>query len=91
MSIPLHPTTASWPFDAWGLDMVGPMPESVEGHVYILAATNYFSKWAEAVLLLIGKKEEVADFIKSNLIYRYVIPRTKVGPINGRYLKQYYP
>ncbi|GAA0138815.1 hypothetical protein LIER_00486 [Lithospermum erythrorhizon] len=35
------------------------MPESAEGHVYILAATDYFSKWAEVVPLLNGRKEEV--------------------------------
>ncbi|GAA0174959.1 hypothetical protein LIER_28233 [Lithospermum erythrorhizon] len=29
-------TTTSWPFDSWGMDMVGLMPESAEGHVYIL-------------------------------------------------------
>ncbi|GAA0154398.1 hypothetical protein LIER_12391 [Lithospermum erythrorhizon] len=45
------------------------MPELVEGHVDILAATDYFSKWTEAVPLLSGKKEEEPDFIKSNLIY----------------------
>ncbi|GAA0149119.1 hypothetical protein LIER_08378 [Lithospermum erythrorhizon] len=66
---PLHPTIASWTFGAWGLDMVGPMPESSERHVYILVATDYFSKWAESIPLFTGKKEEVADFIKSNLIY----------------------
>ncbi|XP_070040518.1 uncharacterized protein [Nicotiana tomentosiformis] len=27
-SQPLHPTVASWPFDAWGLDVVGPLPKS---------------------------------------------------------------
>ncbi|XP_019150177.1 PREDICTED: uncharacterized protein LOC109146984 [Ipomoea nil] len=48
----LHPTVASWPFDAWGLDVVGPItPKSSAGHSYILAATDYFSKWAEAVAL----------------------------------------
>ncbi|KAL0313228.1 UNVERIFIED_CONTAM: hypothetical protein Sradi_5722100 [Sesamum radiatum] len=46
---PLHPTVASWPFDAWGLDVVGPLTKSSGGHLYILAATYYFSKWAEAV------------------------------------------
>ena len=25
---PLHPTITSWPFDAWGLDLVGPLPKS---------------------------------------------------------------
>ncbi|KAL0445112.1 UNVERIFIED_CONTAM: hypothetical protein Slati_2233900 [Sesamum latifolium] len=42
---PLHPTVASWPFDAWGLDVVGPMTKSFGGHLYILAATDYFSKY----------------------------------------------
>lgn len=45
---PLHHTVASWPFDASGLDVVGPMTKSSAGHLYILAATDYFSKWAEA-------------------------------------------
>ncbi|XP_015078307.1 uncharacterized protein LOC107022114 [Solanum pennellii] len=45
----LHPTIASCPFDAWRLDIVGPLPKSSGGHLYILAATDYFSKWAEAV------------------------------------------
>ena len=49
-SEPLHPTVASWPFEARGLDVVGSLtPKSSVGHLYILAATNYFSKWAEAL------------------------------------------
>ncbi|KAL0449372.1 UNVERIFIED_CONTAM: hypothetical protein Slati_1493600 [Sesamum latifolium] len=71
---PLHPTVASWPFDAWGLDVVGPMTKSSGGHLYILAATDYFSKWAEAVPLKEVKKENVADFIRTNIIYRYRVP-----------------
>ncbi|XP_031106276.1 protein NYNRIN-like [Ipomoea triloba] len=73
---PLHPTVASWPFDAWGLDVVGPItPKSSAGHTYILAATDYFSKWAEAVALKEVKKENVADFLRVHIIYRFGIPR----------------
>nr|XP_027068875.1 uncharacterized protein LOC113694208 [Coffea arabica] len=72
---PLHPTVASWPFDAWGLDIVGPLPKSSGGHIFILAATDYFSKWAEAVPLREVKKENVVDFIRSHIIYRYGVPR----------------
>ncbi|XP_075092294.1 uncharacterized protein LOC142172547 [Nicotiana tabacum] len=43
--------------------------------MYILAATDYFYRWAEAVPLKEVKKEIVADFIKSNIIFRYDIPR----------------
>uniref|UniRef100_A0A7N2L0M9 RNA-directed DNA polymerase n=1 Tax=Quercus lobata TaxID=97700 RepID=A0A7N2L0M9_QUELO len=72
---PLHPTVASWPFDAWGLDAIGPLPKSSGGHLYILAATDYFSKWAEAVPLREVKKETVVNFIRTHLIYRYGVPR----------------
>ncbi|XP_012846872.1 PREDICTED: uncharacterized protein LOC105966841 [Erythranthe guttata] len=72
---PLHPTVASWPFDAWGLDVVRPKTKSSAGHLYILAATDYFSKWAEAVPLREVKKKNVTDFIRINIIYRYGVPR----------------
>jgi hypothetical protein len=50
--MPLHPMVPSWPFDAWGMDVIGPIdPPSSGGHRFILAATDYFSKWAEAVPL----------------------------------------
>ena len=72
---PLHPIVASWLFDAWGLDVVGPLTKSSARHLYILAATDYFSKWAEALPLWEIKKENVVHFIKSNIIHGYGIPR----------------
>ncbi|KAL0305362.1 UNVERIFIED_CONTAM: hypothetical protein Sangu_3035800 [Sesamum angustifolium] len=71
----LHHTVASWPFDAWGLVVVGPLTKSSGGHLYILAATDYFSKWVEAVPLKEVNKENVADFIHTHIIYRYGVPR----------------
>ncbi|KAK4388226.1 hypothetical protein Sango_2429200 [Sesamum angolense] len=81
---PLHPTVTSWSFHAWGLDFVGPItPKSFAGHIYILAATDYFLKWAEAVPLKEVKKEIVIDFIRVNIIFRYGIPRYIITD-NGR-------
>ncbi|KAL0449524.1 UNVERIFIED_CONTAM: hypothetical protein Slati_1508800 [Sesamum latifolium] len=54
---------------------MGPMTKSSGGHLYILAATDYFSKWAEAVPLKEVKKENVVDFIRTNIIYCYGVPR----------------
>ncbi|XP_058220656.1 uncharacterized protein LOC131330914 [Rhododendron vialii] len=71
---PLHPTVALWPFNAWGLDEVGPLTKSSVGHLYILAATDYFSKWAEAILVKEVKKETIVDFIMSNIIFQYGVP-----------------
>ena len=81
---PLHPTVSSWPFEAWGLDVVGPItPKSSAGQAYILAATDYFSKWAEAIPLREVKKENVVDFIRTHIIYRYGIPR-RIITDNGK-------
>ncbi|XP_074277258.1 uncharacterized protein LOC141600898 [Silene latifolia] len=61
---------------AWGLDVVGPLPnKSSAGHLYILAGTDYFSKWAEAVPFREVKKENVVDFVRTQTIYRYGVPR----------------
>ncbi|KAL0533123.1 hypothetical protein IC582_030338 [Cucumis melo] len=81
---PLHPTIASWPFEAWGLDLVGPItPKSSAGHSYILAGTDYFSKWAEAVPLKEAKKENIVNFVQTHIIYRYGIPH-RIVTDNGR-------
>ena len=72
---PLHPIVASWPFDAWGLDAIRPLPKSSSGHLYILAVTDYFLKWAEVVPLKEVKKETVVNFIRTHLIYQYGVPR----------------
>ncbi|XP_070045100.1 uncharacterized protein [Nicotiana tomentosiformis] len=56
------------------VDVVGPLPKSSRGHLYILAATGYFSKWAKAVALKEVKKENIVNFIRVNIIYHFRIP-----------------
>ncbi|XP_038895763.1 protein NYNRIN-like [Benincasa hispida] len=81
---PLHPTIPLWPFEAWGLDLVGLItPKSTAGHSYILAATDYFSRWAKAVALKEVKKENVVDLIRTHIIYRHGIPH-RIVTDNGR-------
>jgi hypothetical protein len=42
----------SWPFRRCGLDFIGEIhPRSSKGHHFNLVATNYFTKWTEAVPL----------------------------------------
>ncbi|KAG9446928.1 hypothetical protein H6P81_013056 [Aristolochia fimbriata] len=73
---PLHPTVVSWPFEAWGMDIIGPIsPKSDSDRQYILAATDYFSKWAEAAAYREVKAATVVDFIRTQIIYRYGVPR----------------
>ena len=60
----LRSTTSSWPFEMWGMDVVGPIsPPSSKGHRFILTITDYFSKRAEAIPLRKVKTSDVIKFI----------------------------
>lgn len=49
-SLPLKPIIAKGPFQQWGLDFIGEInPHSSGQHRWILVATNYFTKWIEAI------------------------------------------
>ncbi|KAG9444903.1 hypothetical protein H6P81_016243 [Aristolochia fimbriata] len=73
---PLHPTIASWLFEAWGMDIIGPItPKSNSDRQYIVSATDYFSKWAKATAYREVKATTVTDFIRTQIIYRYGVPR----------------
>ena len=37
-----------WPFMKWGMDIVGKLPTAPSQRVYMLAVTDYFTKWVEA-------------------------------------------
>ena len=72
----LHLIVASWPFEAWEIDIVGPIsPSSLKGHRFILAITNYFSKWTEAIPLIEVKTFNMVNFIKHHVIQRFGVPK----------------
>nr|GEU84014.1 reverse transcriptase domain-containing protein [Tanacetum cinerariifolium] len=51
-------------FDVWGIDFMGPFPNS-KGNKYILVAVDYLSKWVEAKALPINDARVVVKFLKS--------------------------
>ena len=72
----LHPMAAPWPFVAWGMDVIGLIePKTSNGHRFILVAIDYFTKWVEAITFKVVTKKAVVDFVHSNIICRFGIPR----------------
>src|SRR4051812_9212600 len=55
--------------------MVSISPPSTRGHRFILAVTDYFSKWAETIPLREVKTSDVIQFIKHHVIYSFGVPR----------------
>jgi transposase InsO family protein len=64
-------------FSWLGLDFIGQIPPpSSKGHRFVLFATDYFTKWTEAVLLKNMTHKEVIEFITEHIIHRFGIPQT---------------
>ncbi|KAK1614114.1 hypothetical protein QYE76_019631 [Lolium multiflorum] len=73
----MNPIIKPWPFRGWGMDMIGKIhPASSKKHEWILAITDYFTKWVEAVPMKKVKSEDVIKFVKEHVIHRFGIPQT---------------
>jgi len=60
----------------WALDFIGFInPSSSEGHKFILVATEYYTKWAEAIYLKIAIQKHVINFIKEYIICKFGVPQ----------------
>ena len=71
----LHPIVSSWPFEAWGIDVVESISlSSAKGHQFILVIIDYFSKWVKVAPLAEVKITNVVNFIKHYVIHRLVSP-----------------
>ena len=70
----LHPILSPWPFTKWGMDIVGPLPQASGQRVFMLAMTDYFSKWIKAEAFKRVRDTEVISFIKRNILSRFGIP-----------------
>ena len=74
--LPLNVLAAPWPFSMWGIDVIGAIkPKATNGHRFILAAIDYFSKWVEDASYASVTRSVVARFIKREIICRYGLPR----------------
>ena len=62
--------------------MVGPVNSPSREYIWIVVATEYFTKWAKAVPLCKATGGAMANFIKENIIVRFGVPH-KIISGNG--------
>ena len=63
--IPLNIMLEVEPFDYWGIDFMGPLPQS-NMYLYILVCVDYVTKWMEAIACSANDSRTVTDFLKKN-------------------------
>eukprot|EP00253_Pinus_taeda_P012813 PITA_12813 len=89
-AFPFQPVNIEQPFEKWGLDIIGEInPPSSKQHKYILTATDYFTKWVEAIPLKTANSEAIIEFIDQFIITR-ITQKASIGtsPFNLVYEKE---
>jgi hypothetical protein len=72
---PLHSIKVVKPLERIGIDIVGPLPETVKGNKYMVVAIEYLTKWVEVRALDRATAENVANFIHEEIICRFGAPK----------------
>ncbi|XP_077246044.1 uncharacterized protein LOC143885887 [Tasmannia lanceolata] len=76
--MPLNPILVVEIFDVWGIDFMGPFPNSF-GNLYILLGVDYVSKWIEAIACKSNDHKVVVKFLKENILSRFGTPRAIIS------------
>ena len=76
--MPLNPILIIDIFDVWGIDFMGPFPNSF-GNLYILVGVDYVSKWVEAIACHTNDHKVVLRFLKENIFSRFGSPRAIIS------------
>jgi hypothetical protein len=71
-ALPLQPVVVEAPFQQWGLD-----------YTWIIRATDYFTKWVEAIPTKSATDKVVMDFLEDRIITRFGVP-TKITTDNAK-------
>ena len=71
----LHPIVAIGPFAKWGIVFMHYKPTSAGGHVYIIVAVYYFTKWVEAIPTYPEDRKTTTLFLFNHIIARLEILR----------------
>jgi hypothetical protein len=76
LPLPLKPISVEAPFQQWGLDFIGEIhPPSSGQHRWILTATDYFTKWIQAVPSRQATDFVIIKFLENNILFRFGCPR----------------
>jgi hypothetical protein len=72
----LKPIFVEAPFQQWGFDFIGEVHAPSSGqHKWILAATNYFTKWIEVVPCKKDTNSVIIKFLENNILSHFGCPR----------------
>ncbi|GES92554.1 DDE-type integrase/transposase/recombinase [Rhizophagus clarus] len=72
---PLHPIKVGQPFDRIRMNIVGPLPKTKNGNMYIVVVTEYLTKWSKAHAIPNAKASSVVSFFYEDIICHHGCPK----------------
>lgn len=75
-NLPLRPIEVQTPFQQWKINFICEISnKSSGGHSQILVATNYFTKWVEAIPTKNATSKVMINFILNNIMTKFGCPQ----------------
>jgi len=75
LPLPPRPISIERPFQQWGLDFIREIhPPSSSQQKWIFTATDYFTKWIEAIPLRQANDTVIIRFLETNILSRFGCP-----------------
>ena len=75
------------------VDMVGPLPQSTNGNLYLLVAEDYFTKWLEVWAIPNQEAKTIAEKLLNKMFFRFSclisFTLTRADSLRVRLLKSY--
>lgn len=63
------------PFERWGVDLIGRLPETPNGNRWIITAIDYATGWPHAKAVPEATEEAVTDFLHDTIFVNHGAPR----------------
>ena len=88
--MPLVPLVNLQAFEKWAIDFVGPInpPVKKSGARYIITATNYLTRWAEAQPVKKCSAATATKFIFDNILSIFGCPRVLMSDQGSHFLNK---
>jgi hypothetical protein len=58
-------------FQRWGIDLIGRLPNTMNGNQWIIMAIDYATGWPIAKAIPVASEEAIADFIFTEIYMHY--------------------
>ena len=88
--MPLVPQVTLQAFDKWAIDFVGPInpPAKKSGARYIITATDYLTRWAEAQPVKNCSAATATQFIFDHILSRFGCPHVLMSDQGSHFLNK---